>query len=142
MSAETTPAPRTSAATATGAATALPTLFLSHGSPMLSLLEAPARSFLEALGPRADAAAPDHPAPPRAAAPVRSTSARGSSRPAHSGHSAAAGTTARSSVPAAFSSAALAFGLMPNGFSFDASLMMDSTGKPSSRATSVIGLPG
>ena len=52
MSAETTPAPRTSAATATGAATALPTLFLSHGSPMLSLLEAPARSFLEALGPQ------------------------------------------------------------------------------------------
>lgn len=32
------------------AAPILPTLFLSHGSPMLSLLDAPARSFLAGLG--------------------------------------------------------------------------------------------
>ncbi|HNI23128.1 MAG TPA: class III extradiol ring-cleavage dioxygenase [Plasticicumulans sp.] len=51
MSAETTPAPGSTPATAPDAAAALPTLFLSHGSPMLSLLEAPARDFLEALGP-------------------------------------------------------------------------------------------
>ena len=51
MSAETIPAPGSTPATAPDAAAALPTLFLSHGSPMLSLLEAPARDFLEALGP-------------------------------------------------------------------------------------------
>jgi len=28
----------------------LPSLFLSHGSPMLPLTEAPARTFLQALG--------------------------------------------------------------------------------------------
>ncbi|WP_347279923.1 class III extradiol ring-cleavage dioxygenase [Plasticicumulans sp.] len=51
MSAETTHVPGSTPATAPDAAAALPTLFLSHGSPMLSLLEAPARDFLEALGP-------------------------------------------------------------------------------------------
>lgn len=50
MSVETTPA-TTPAAAAAEAAPVLPTLFLSHGSPMLSLLEAPARTFLEGLGP-------------------------------------------------------------------------------------------
>jgi len=42
----------------------------------------------------------------------------------------------------AASTARFAFGLMPSGFSLEASLRILSTGIPISRASSVIGLPG
>jgi hypothetical protein len=46
-------------------------------------------------------------------------------------------------MPASAASTALrAFGLMPSGFSLEASLTIFSTGIPIWRASSVIGLPG